>query len=78
MNLYNSEETIELHVLCQTLQNQEIEKTATPLDWILAQHENHCWLEKVHMPSHGRHRHAIIAIAGFMQQKEDLKNSMWL
>lgn len=66
-NVHNSEEAIELHELCLSLKNQEVEKSATPLEWILSAHHNQCWLEKVHVPSHGRHRHAVIAIAGFMQ-----------
>ena len=38
---------------------------------------NQSWFEQVYTPTQSKHRHIVIAIAGFLSETQDLKNHNW-
>lgn len=68
---------VDLHEFCSSLKDQQLEDTSVQLSDILETHKNKCWLEQMYVPSQNKHRHAVIAISGFLSESADLKNHAW-
>jgi len=69
--------SIDLHEFCSTIKDEDLTDTYTKLETI-EEHMIKCWLEQMYVPKQNNHRHAVIAIAGFLSQDSDLKNHVWL
>jgi hypothetical protein len=75
-DIKDGNETISVRDHCAQLEKFVIPDTSMQLEACL-ETGSEAWFEQVYTPTQSKHRHIVIAIAGFLSETQDLKNHNW-